>query len=108
MACEEVATWAGTTWRNAALDCAKWVRARKIRPAEPSPQPVPVVGASAPPWRLWRCNQETGRDWLVKSSTDEAWMRSLLDHALSSGADAWLVSPKGEKITSAGAAGGAK
>ena len=38
LVCEEVATWAGTTWRNAALDCAKWVRARKIGPAEPSHQ----------------------------------------------------------------------
>lgn len=24
--CEEVATWAGSTWRKAGLDCAEWVR----------------------------------------------------------------------------------
>ena len=26
--CEEVATWAGTTWHKAGLDCAAWIRKR--------------------------------------------------------------------------------
>ena len=48
------------------------------------------------PWRLYYCDQESGRDHLSQEGSEQQ-MKQALQSAADRGEDAWLIDPSGGK-----------